>query len=158
MPFILQAIQELAAYEKEADAVEATHASLRATIAFSGHETSSSRPAKCLVATRGDGGVPQGIALYFYNYSTWTSRPGIYLEDLYVLESARGKGYGTRLLAALAREVVGMGGGRLDWSVLRWNEPSIKFYERIGAEKMEEWMGCRLSGEGLRRMAERAAA
>lgn len=98
------------------------------------------------------------MALYFYNYSTWRSKAGIYLEDLFVRESERGKGYGTRLLGELAKEVVEMGGGRLDWSVLKWNEPSIKFYEGIGAKRMEEWVGMRVDGSGLGELAKRAEA
>jgi len=97
--------------------------------------------------------VTAGIALYFYNYSTWRARSGIYLEDLYVKQSERGKGYGTRLLVALAQEVVNMQGGRLEWSVLKWNTPSIKFYESIGAKMMNEWVGMRVDGEGLAKLA-----
>lgn len=90
------------------------------------------------------------MALYFYNYSTWRAKPGIYLEDLYVSPSERKKGYGKRLLVELAKEVVTMKGGRLEWSVLKWNEPSIRFYEDIiGATRMEEWVGMRVDKEGL---------
>jgi GNAT superfamily N-acetyltransferase len=96
------------------------------------------------------------MALYFYNYSTWRARPGIYLEDLYVRETERGKGYGQRLLGELAKEVVGMQGGRLEWSVLKWNTPSIEFYERIGAKAMTEWQTMRVDGEGLNALAKRA--
>lgn len=96
------------------------------------------------------------MALYFYNYSTWRAKPGIYLEDLFVRESERGSGYGQRLLGMLAKEVVEMDGGRLEWSVLKWNEPSIKFYERIGAKAMSEWQVMRVDGEGLVKLAERA--
>jgi len=97
------------------------------------------------------------MALYFYNYSTWRARPGIYLEDLYIRESERGHGYGTRLLGELAKEVLAMGGGRLEWSVLKWNEPSIGFYKSIGAQKMDDWVGMRMDGEGLVELAKRAA-
>ena len=86
---------------------------------------SPSRPARCLMAFNEEG-KPAGIALYFYNYSTWRARPGIYLEDLFVRETERKKGFGKRLLVALAKEVVAFTGGRLEWSVLKWNEPSIK--------------------------------
>lgn len=136
--------------------MEATIESLTATIAFGESSVSSQKPAKCLIVTSGPSNTPQGIALYFYNYSTWTSRPGIYLEDLYVLEEARNKGHGQKLLAALANEVCKMGGKRLDWSVLKWNKPSIDFYKRIGAGMMEEWMGCRLIGEALQKMSDKA--
>lgn len=89
------------------------------------------------------------MALYFYNYSTWRARPGIYLEDLYVTPASRNKGYGKRLLAALATEVLAMEGGRLDWSVLKWNESSVRFYEDVvGAVRQEEWVGMRVEGDG----------
>lgn len=115
--------------------------------------TSPSRPARCILA-RGPEGNVVGMALYFYNYSTWRAKPGIYLEDLYVRDSERKKGYGLMLLKALAREVVAMGGGRLDWSVLKWNEPSIRFYESIGAEAMNEWVGMRVDRDALVKLAE----
>lgn len=164
MPTILQLIQELADYEKESAAVLATIETLTSTIAFgppspstTSAETqiSASRPARCLLLFNPSGSAA-GMALYFYNYSTWRARPGIYLEDLYVREQERGNGYGQRLLGELAKEVVRMDGGRLEWSVLKWNEPSIRFYERVGARKMEEWMTMRVDGEGLGKLAERA--
>lgn len=114
--------------------------------------TSPSKPARCLVLTDA-AGTTVGIALYFYNYSTWRARPGIYLEDLYVKQSERKKGYGKRLLVELAKEVVAMQGGRLEWCVLKWNEPSIKFYESIGAKMMNEWVTMRVDGEGLNKLA-----
>ncbi|KAG9247078.1 GCN5-related N-acetyltransferas-like protein [Calycina marina] len=171
VPTILQLIIELAIYEKEESSVLATKESLLATLAFapspdiaspSDHQTPSTgdspsptRPARALLLFT-PSGVPAGLALYFYNYSTWRSLPGIYLEDLYVKESERGHGYGTRLLGELAREVVQMGGGRLDWSVLKWNEPSIKFYESIGASAMHDWVGMRLEGDALEKVAKKA--
>lgn len=94
------------------------------------------------------------MALYFYNYSTWRAKAGIYLEDLYVTPAERNKGHGKRLLVALAKEVVAMDGGRLDWSVLKWNEPSIRFYEDVvGATRMEEWVGMRVDREALKKLA-----
>lgn len=93
------------------------------------------------------------MALYFYNYSTWRSAPGIYLEDLYVQPSQRGKGYGLKLFRYLANEVVSIGGKRLEWSVLKWNEPSIKFYKALGAQQMVEWEKMMLDGEGLEALA-----
>jgi GNAT superfamily N-acetyltransferase len=171
VPTILQLIQELADYEHESDAVEATPTTLLNTIAFApspispanqfpvtpstGDSISSTRPARCLLAFNSSG-APAGMALYFYNYSTWRAKPGIYLEDLYVRESERGSGFGQRLLGHLAKEMLEMGGGRLEWSVLKWNEPSIKFYERIGAKAMSEWQVMRVDGEGLKSLAERA--
>ncbi|KAL2020632.1 hypothetical protein VTK56DRAFT_8122 [Thermocarpiscus australiensis] len=167
VPAILQLIRELADYEHELHSVEATEAKLLETIAFAPSDapdvsatgnipqtepTSASKPARCLVLIT-PAGVPAGIALYFYNYSTWRARPGIYLEDLYVKQSERKNGYGKRLLVELAKEVVAMRGGRLEWSVLKWNEPSIKFYESIGARMMNEWVGMRVDGEALNKLA-----
>jgi ribosomal protein S18 acetylase RimI-like enzyme len=167
VPAILSLIRELADYEKELQSVEATEATLLSTIAFADSASvspspenglpvteppSPSKPARCLVLVTPEG-TAAGIALYFYNYSTWRARPGIYLEDLYVKQSERGKGYGKRLLVELAKEVVAMKGGRLEWCVLKWNEPSIKFYESIGAKMMSEWVGMRVDGEGLNRLA-----
>lgn len=93
------------------------------------------------------------MALYFTNYSTWRGAPGIYLEDLFVRPEYRGKGYGKRLLQEMARETKRIGGQRLDWSVLKWNEPSIKFYKAIGAQPMDEWMTMRVDDEALDKMA-----
>lgn len=164
-------IQELADYEKESSSVEATLESLHNTIAFApspsivpgattpstGDSISPTRPARALLLFT-PSGEAAGLALYFYNYSTWRAKAGIYLEDLYVRESERGHGYGQRLLGELAREVVGMGGGRLEWSVLKWNEPSIRFYEgpSVGATRMEGWVGMRVDGEALGKLAGRA--
>lgn len=163
MPIILQLIRELAAYEKALHEVHATEASLLATLSFASSEssstapptTTSARPATTLLLFT-PAGTPAGMALYFHNYSTWRSSPGIYLEDLFVRESERGKGYGTMLLAQLAKLVLDMEGGRLEWSVLKWNKPSIDFYvsEGIGAQRMEDWVGMRVEGKaGLERLA-----
>jgi GNAT superfamily N-acetyltransferase len=172
---ILALIRELADYEQEIDSVEATEDTLLSTIAFApsrqqhqhnveadvSKETSqpvetetisASRPAKCLVLQTPEKKIA-GIALYFYNYSTWRSRPGIYLEDLVVTKSERGKGYGKRLIVELAKEVVALRGARLEWSVLKWNKPSIKFYEAIGASMMDEWVGMRVDGDRLGQLA-----
>ncbi|KAK3688915.1 N-acetyltransferase-like protein [Podospora appendiculata] len=167
VPAILSLIRELADYEHALECVEATEAKLLSTIAFAPSSSSSSssssseaseptsptKPARCLVLTSPEDGAVVGIALYFYNYSTWRARPGIYLEDLYVKQSERKKGYGKRLLVELAKEVVAMRGGRLEWAVLKWNEPSIKFYESIGAQMMSEWVGMRVDGDGLTKLA-----
>ncbi|CAK7212114.1 Peroxygenase 1 [Sporothrix curviconia] len=165
VPAILRLVRELADYEHAIDSVEATEEKLLATLAFApstpqphndvvapAELTSTDRPARCLILLTPEG-IPAGIALYFYNYSTWRARPGIYLEDLFVSPSQRKKGYGRKLLEALAKEVVEMQGGRLEWSVLKWNEPSIKFYESIGATMMNEWVGMRVDGEGLVKLA-----
>ncbi|KAL7795113.1 acyl-CoA N-acyltransferase [Trichoderma ceciliae] len=165
VPTILSFIQELADYEKESDAVLATVETLENTIAFapSGvtspenslpvtEPITSTRPSRCFLLFN-EQGKASGMALYFYNYSTWRSKAGIYLEDLYVVPSERGKGYGKLLLSSLAKEVVAMDGGRLEWSVLKWNEPSIKFYEIIGATAMNEWVGMRVDGPALDKLA-----
>jgi GNAT superfamily N-acetyltransferase len=98
------------------------------------------------------------MALYFYNYSTWRAKAGIYLEDLYVREIYRGKRYGWRLLGELAKEVVAMDGGRLTWQVLTWNTPSIQFYEKIGAKAMSEWQTMRVEGDALVELAKNAGS
>ncbi len=100
-----------------------------------------------------DDGRIVGFALFVTNYSTFLTKPGIYLEDLFVRPDARGRGIGARLLAHLAELAVARGAGRLDWSVLTWNEPAIGFYERLGAERLDGWIGYRLSGEALARLA-----
>jgi GNAT superfamily N-acetyltransferase len=169
VPTILQLIQELADYEHESSSVEATPEKLLSTLAFApsglvspsntalsdGDSISPTRPARCLLIFS-PSGEPAGLALYFYNYSTWRAKPGIYLEDLYVRESERGMGYGQRLIGELAKEVVSMDGGRLEWSVLKWNKPSIEFYERIGAKALSEWQVMRVDGVGLKELAKRA--
>ncbi|GAW23454.1 hypothetical protein ANO14919_130130 [Xylariales sp. No.14919] len=164
IPCILAMIQELADYEKESDSNEATAALLDASIAFAPEGVVSTaaapntepitatRPARCLVLFN-ERDEPSGIAVYFYNYSTWRAKAGIYLEDLFVRPSERKKGYGKKLLSELAKEVIAIDGGRLDWSVLKWNEPSIKFYESIGANAMNEWVGMRVEREGLTKLA-----
>ncbi|MFD1813401.1 GNAT family N-acetyltransferase [Rhodococcus gannanensis] len=98
-------------------------------------------------------GTVVGTALWFLNFSTWDGVHGIYLEDLYVQPEHRGRGHGKALLAALARECVERGYSRLAWSVLTWNTPSIEFYESLGADAQSEWLGYRLSGDGLTRLA-----
>ncbi|PGG98692.1 hypothetical protein AJ79_08777 [Helicocarpus griseus UAMH5409] len=159
VPTILQFIQELAAYENASHEVEATIESLRATLSF------PSSPPKCAstytllvsppATSTNPSPAPVGMALFFYNYSTWRSAPGIYLEDLYVQPEHRGKGCGLALLRRLAAETVKVGGKRLEWSVLKWNEPSIKFYESesVGAKGMEEWMKMMVDGEALTKLA-----
>lgn len=97
---------------------------------------------------------PVGFALYFYNFSTFLTRRGLYLEDLFVVEDARRRGYGRALIRHLARKALEEGCGRFDWSVLDWNQPAIDFYERLGAEVMPDWRICRLSGAALRKAAQ----
>jgi len=98
-------------------------------------------------------GQPVGFALWFYNYSTFVGRHGIYLEDLFVRPSARGSGAGKALLANLAKRCVDEGLGRLEWSVLDWNAPSIAFYDSLGAASMDAWIIRRLTGDGIRKLA-----
>lgn len=157
VPIILGLIRELADYEKAASSVEATEASLEKTLSHadpSDPSKFSSGFAKTLLLIDPDGTVA-GMALYFYNYSTWTGVPGIYLEDLFVKPGYRKKGYGKALLKALAQEVLRVNGKRLEWSCLDWNEPSLQFYqsEVIGAKRKNEWVGLRVEGDALGKLA-----
>ncbi|KAJ5979732.1 acyl-CoA N-acyltransferase [Penicillium waksmanii] len=158
VPKILQFIQELAIYEKALHEVEATIESLTNTLSFANEPPKRGSVYTALITPpatpTNTNPQPVGMALYFYNYSTWRSAPGIYLEDLYVQPEARGNGYGFKLLKFLARQVVEIKGRRLEWSVLKWNEPSIRFYEQVGAKGMEEWMKMMVEGEALGRLAE----
>lgn len=157
VPTILALVCELAEYESASDKVEATEEILTRTLAHYDPSTAtfSEGFARTLLITDPDGTVA-GMALYFYNYSTWTGVPGIYLEDLFVKESYRKKGYGKRLLKELAAEVLKVGGARLEWSCLDWNEPSLNFYqsEVIGAKRKDEWVGLRVEGEALTKLAQ----
>ena len=146
---ILAFIRELADYERLAHAVTATEADLRATL------FGAQRYGYALFACIDE--RPVGFAIYFFNYSTFLGRPGLYLEDLYVRPEARGRGVGRRLLAYLARLAVERGCGRFEWSVLDWNEPSIEFYRSLGALPLEEWRAYRLEGEALSRLASKPA-
>jgi GNAT superfamily N-acetyltransferase len=141
-------IYELAVYEKEPDAVEATPASIRAQM------ESDRPPFECVIGQAG--GTPVGMALFFQSYSTWKGVPGIYLEDLYVQPDHRGSGYGGELLAELAKIAVERGFARVDWQVLDWNTPSIEFYENVDAEIKRDWLPCRLTGDALTAMAARS--
>lgn len=147
-------IKELATYEHALDSVEATESSLLSTLSFASNPSQGF--AKTLLVFPSGSAKPAGMALYFHNYSTWTGAPGTYLEDLYVREEFRKAGYGKALLRRLAEETIKVGGKRLEWSVLKWNQPSIEFYERIGAKRLEEWVGYRLEGEALRKVGGQA--
>ena len=145
VPVILNFIRELAAYEREPDAVLATEADLlrdgwgptpRFTAIIADYE-----------------GAPAGFALYFTSYSTWRGHYGIRLEDLYVTPSLRGKGIGRALLTRLAQIAVEQGCPRLEWDVLDWNAPAIAVYERLGAHILTEWRIMRLSGDALTALA-----
>ncbi|XP_014554391.1 hypothetical protein COCVIDRAFT_105100 [Bipolaris victoriae FI3] len=156
VPTILGLIRELADYENASDKVEATEEILARTLAHYDSSTStfSQGFARTLLITDPDGTVA-GMAVYFFNFSTWTGVPGIYLEDLFVKEAYRKKGYGKRLLKELAALVLEAGGKRLEWSCLDWNEPSLNFYqsEVIGAKRKTEWVGLRVEGDALAKLA-----
>jgi GNAT superfamily N-acetyltransferase len=175
VPLILELIRELATYEKEPPStVQATESSLSDTLGF----TPNSKAYAYAILAFTPSGEPAGMALYFTNYSTWRAKPGIYLEDLYVKEKFRGRGYGTALLAALAQGVKEINGARLEWSVLKCdtrrrekkkqkkknmsltgiigNEPSIRFYESIGAENIgNEWQIMRITDSRLDKLAQK---
>ncbi|HEX4535244.1 MAG TPA: GNAT family N-acetyltransferase [Rhizomicrobium sp.] len=142
---ILAFVRELAQYERALDAVEATTAQL-ASVLFGANPR-----AFCDIAQWD--GAPAGFAVWFYNFSTWRGRHGIYLEDLFVKPELRGHGIGKALLVHLAKRAVAEGCGRFEWAVLNWNTPSIDFYKSLGAEPMAEWTGYRLSGAALEKLA-----
>lgn len=144
VPTILQLIHDLAVYEKEPHAVRNTVEGLE-TALF------GSSPAVFAHVAVNSSGI-EGFALWFLNYSTWEGTHGIYLEDLYVRPSARGAGHGTALLRTLAAIAAERGYARVEWSVLNWNTPSIRFYERIGAVPQQDWTTYRLTGEPLRKL------
>ena len=148
LPDILRLVHELAAYEREPDAVEATEEDFAAVL----FPTDGEPTAFCHVAEGREGRVV-GIALWFLTFSTWTGRQGIHLEDLFVEPRHRGSGLGKALLTELARECRERGYRRLEWSVLRWNAPSIAFYESLGAQPQTEWETYRLDGDALDRLA-----
>lgn len=142
---ILALIRELADYEKLLHEVEATEERLRATL-FGDNPS-----AHCMLAF--DGGQPAGFAIYFFNYSTFLAKPGLYLEDLFVKPEFRGSGVGKALLLHLARLANIRGCGRMEWSVLDWNQPAIDFYRKLGAVPMNDWTVFRLTGPALAQYA-----
>lgn len=145
VPVILELIRALAEYERLSHCVTATEAQLRATL------FGSKPAAEVLLARWGE--ECAGFAVFFPTYSTFLARPGLYLEDLYVKPHLRGRGVGLALLKRLAAIAVERGCGRLEWSVLNWNEPAIGFYRKLGAIPMNEWTTYRLTGEALRALA-----
>jgi len=148
VPVILQLIRDLATYERAPDEVTATEEQL-VDVLF------GERPAaEVLLAFEGKS--PVGFAVYFYNFSTWLGRPGLYLEDLFVTPEKRGKGYGRALLVELAKIARHRGCGRMEWAVLNWNEPAIKFYRALGAKPMDEWTVFRLTPEEIVKLADAA--
>jgi GNAT superfamily N-acetyltransferase len=142
---ILEFIRALAEFEKLSDEVEATEGKLRATLFPAGGHPA----AECRLAFLDD--TPAGFAIFLTNYSTFLARPGLYLEDLFVKPELRGRGIGKALLLDLARLANERGCGRMEWTVLDWNQRAIAFYESIGARRMPEWQICRLSGAALER-------
>jgi len=145
VPAILGLIRQLADYEKLAGEAVATEQQLRE------HLFGPRPAAETLIARAGEEAV--GFALFFPSFSTFVGRPGIYLEDLFVIPEWRGRGCGRRLLAAVARIALERGCGRLEWAVLDWNEPALRFYRRLGARAMDEWTVYRVTNEALCRLA-----
>ncbi len=140
-------IRDLAEYEKLSHAVSLDEGRLR-------EHLFGPRPYAEVLLAEEEGRVV-GFALFFSNYSTFLARPGIYLEDLFVLPAERGKGHGKALLVALARLAVERGCGRLEWIVLDWNEPALQFYKALGAAPLDDWTMCRVTGADLEALARR---
>jgi GNAT superfamily N-acetyltransferase len=145
-PLILHFIRELAIYEKAEHEVQATELSIEHSIFAKGSHVNA------LICEQD--GEALGMAIYFYNYSTWLAKSGLYLEDLYVSPEHRGKGAGKLLLKKMAQIALQQGCGRFEWSCLDWNKPSRDFYEAIGAQSQDEWVGYRMSGKTLIDFAE----
>ena len=148
VPTIFRLIGELAEYERAAHEAIATESQLHEVLF--GAEPS----ANVLIAREGHEAV--GFAVYFFNFSTWLGRPGLYLEDLFVKPDARGRGYGKALLVRLAQIAHARDCGRMEWAVLDWNEPAIEFYKKLGAKPMEEWTVYRLTRDGIGKLASAA--
>ncbi|GGH27313.1 N-acetyltransferase [Alsobacter metallidurans] len=147
-PLVMQLIRELGEYERLAHEIDATPEMI-------GEALFGEEPRVfCDIAEWA--GQPVGFALWFYNFSTFRGRHGIYLEDLFVRPDARGHGLGKALLANLAKRCVAENLARLEWQVLDWNEPSIAFYKAQGAETLDDWLKCRVTGEALWRLADQA--
>ncbi len=145
VPLILRLIRALAEYERAPNDAVATEEQLREV--FFGEKPA----AEVLLAFENK--EPVGFAVYFFNFSTWLGRPGLYLEDLFVRPKLRGKGYGRSLLERLAQIAQERGCGRMEWAVLDWNEPAIQFYKKLGAQPMEEWTVFRLTRDGIAALA-----
>jgi len=144
-PLIVELIRDLAEFERLADEVRVDPVLLE-------QHLFGPRPyAECVIAWSGEDAA--GFALYFHSYSTFLGRPGLYLEDLFVRTAYRGQGYGEALLRHLAHTAVERGCGRLEWSVLDWNQRAIDFYRKLGAEPMDEWTVFRVSGDALAQLA-----
>jgi GNAT superfamily N-acetyltransferase len=146
-PVILSFVKQLARYEKLSHEVVATEASIRETL------FGTRRVAEVAIGYLN--GKPVGFVLFFHNYSTFLAQPGLYIEDLFVDQSYRRRGFGRALLLYVARLAQERQCGRLEWSVLDWNEPAIEFYKRLGAMPMSDWTVYRVTGDSLRRLATR---
>lgn len=142
---VLQLIRDLAIYERDPDAVKATPETL--------HDALFGTPPAAEAVLAEIDGEAVGVALFFFNYSTWTGKRGLYLEDLFVREAARGTGTGTALLRHLARIAIQRDCPRFEWAVLDWNAPAIGFYESIGAVAMKDWTIMRVEGDALAKLA-----
>jgi GNAT superfamily N-acetyltransferase len=147
VPVILRLVRDLAEYERAPGAVVATEED------FLRHGFGPRARFSVLLAEEDE--RVAGFALWFFTFSTWLGRPGLYLEDLYVRPELRGRGIGKAMMIELARTAVREGCGRFEWSVLDWNAPSIEFYRSLGARLLEEWVVCRLEGDALRSLAGR---
>jgi len=145
VPLILQMIKGLAEYERLSDQVIATEDVLRESL------FGANPAAEVVIGYAAD--QPAGFALFFHNYSTFLGQRGLYLEDLFVFPEWRSKGLGRQLLAHLARIAVERGCGRMEWSVLDWNEQAMRVYRGIGATPLDDWTICRLTGDALHRLA-----
>ena len=145
VPALFELIKGLAAYERLLEQLSATEESLRSHLF-------GARPAAEAVLAE-EHGVAVGFALYFHNFSTFLGRPGLYLEDLFVRPEYRGRGYGKALMVFVARLAQTRDCGRLEWSVLDWNRPAREFYRTLGARPLDDWIGQRMTGEAIARLA-----
>ena len=146
VPIILQLIRDLATYERAPNDVVATEQGLREVL------FGEQPAAKVVLIFEGEEAV--GFGVYFFNFSTWLGRPGLYLEDLFVKPETRGRGYGRAVLIHLAKIARDHGCGRMEWAVLDWNEPAIQFYRKLGATPLEDWTVFRLTQDGINHLAE----
>src|SRR5438067_1329946 len=146
IPIIMQLIRDLATYERAPNDVIATEQDLREVLF-------GAEPAAKVVIAFEDT-APVGFAVYFFNFSTWLGRPGLYLEDLFVKPEMRGRGYGRALLVHLAKIARDHKCGRMEWAVLTWNAPAIQFYNKLGAGSLDDWRVFRLTSDGIGRLAE----
>lgn len=149
VPMILQLIRELAEFERLLHEVTATEEQLHE------HLFAPKPKAEVIMGRLQPGGEVAGFALYFHNFSTFLAKPGIYLEDLYVRQQYRGRGYGEQLLRRLAGIALERNCGRLEWSVLDWNQRAIDFYKSLGAAPMNEWTIYRVTGSALQKLGNR---